>query len=266
MTALRSFAFQVLFYANLVAHLIVFSPVFFFLPEASCWKIVKNWARSSLWLLRCVAGTRSVIRGQENLPSGAFIVAAKHQSFWETFALVPQLPRPTFILKKELMRIPLFGAYCRRMGMIPIDRQRRGAVMSAMLDRASEAMAQGRQIIIFPEGTRTTPGAEPNYRPGIHFLYAGLNVPVVPVALNAGLFWPRQAFLRRPGTITAEFLPAIAPGMEREQFLALLRDVVEEKSWQLIREAYATQPDLPANEFVARHLQNEMTRDAKECC
>ena len=257
MIALRSLAFQFLFYANLIGQLLLFSPVFFFLPERTCWRIVKNWARSSLWLLHRVAGTRSEITGQEHLPSGATIIASKHQSFWETFALVPQLDRPTFILKKELMAIPVFGAYCRRMGMIPVDRSRRGAVLASMLEDVRAAMAAGRQIVIFPEGTRSAPGAAPNYRPGIHFLYNATHVPVTPVALNSGLFWPRQAFYRRPGTIRAQFLPPIEPGLDRADFLARLTDEIEERTIELIRLAYEEQPGLPMSKLVASRLRQD---------
>ncbi|MBB3952086.1 lysophospholipid acyltransferase family protein [Aureimonas jatrophae] len=254
MTLFRSLAFQVLFYANLVGQLLLYLPVFFFLPEATRWRIVKRWAQSSLWLLRMVAGTRSAITGQGNLPSGPLIVAAKHQSFWEVIAILPEVEKPTFILKKELMRIPVFGWYARRMGMIPVDRRKRGAVLPSLLAGAERAVREGRQIVIFPEGTRSAPGAAPNYRPGIHFLYEKLRIPVAPMALNSGLFWPRQAVRRQPGTIRAEFLEPIAPGLEREAFVALLRERVEARSLALMRQAYVEHPDLPMSELVAVHL------------
>ncbi|WP_062227093.1 lysophospholipid acyltransferase family protein [Aureimonas frigidaquae] len=263
MIALRSFAFQCLFYANLIGQLIVFSPIFFLASEARCWRIVKNWARSSMWLLHHVAGTRSRISGRERLPKGGAIIAAKHQSFWETFALLPELDRPTFILKKELIAIPLFGAYCRRMGMIPVDRSRRGGALAGMLAAAQAAMREGRQIVIFPEGTRSAPGADPNYRPGIHYLYEALEVPVVPVALNSGLFWPRQAFYRRPGTIRAEFLDPIAPGLDKPAFLARLTDEIEARTLDLIRQAYAEQPDLPVSKLLASRLYQDRPASEK---
>ena len=185
MIALRSLAFQILFYANLIGQLLFFSPVFFLLPERTCWRIVKNWARSSLWLLHRVAGTRSEIVGQEHLPAGATIIASKHQSFWETFALVPELDRPTFILKKELMAIPVFGAYCRRMGMIPVDRSRRGAVLASMLEDVEKAMAEGRQIIIFPEGTRSYGRGLLPFKMGAFHIALEAKVPLVPVCMSS---------------------------------------------------------------------------------
>uniref|UniRef100_UPI00078555D4 lysophospholipid acyltransferase family protein n=1 Tax=Aureimonas sp. AU4 TaxID=1638163 RepID=UPI00078555D4 len=192
--------------------------------------------------------------GQEHMPAGPLIVAAKHQSFWEVIAILPEVEKPTFILKKELMRIPVFGWYARRMGMIPVDRRRRGAVLPSLLAGAERAVREGRQIVIFPEGTRSAPGAQPNYRPGIHFLYEKLRIPVAPMALNSGLFWPRQAVRRQPGTIRAEFLEPIAPGLERETFVATLRERVEARSLELMRRAYAEHPDLPMSELVALHL------------
>ncbi|WP_427024278.1 lysophospholipid acyltransferase family protein [Aureimonas ureilytica] len=254
MTLVRSITFQILFYSNLAGQMLLYLPVFFLLPERACWWIVKSWGRSSLWLLRLLAGTRSVVTGQENIPAGPVLVASKHQSFWEVIALLPHLEKPTFILKKELMRIPVFGWYAKRMGMIPVDRQRRGAVLPSLLGEARKAIADGRQIIIFPEGTRAAPGTPPNYRPGIHFLYDALQLTVVPVALNSGLFWPRQAVRRQPGTIRAEFLPPIGPGLSREALLREMSGRIEARSNALMRQALADHPALPVSPLLADHL------------
>lgn len=254
MTAFRSLVFNVLFYLNLVGQLLLFSPVFFIVSEPSAWRIVKFWARSSLWLLRTVAGIDARITGQENIPAGGAIIAAKHQSFWDVFALLPDLDRPTFILKKELLGIPFFGWYARRMRMIPVDRKRRGGAVASMVEGAVAAVAEGRQIVIFPEGTRSLPGAVPDYRPGVFRLYEALRLPVVPVALNSGLFWPRRQFLRRPGTIRAEFLPPVGPGLEREAFLQALHDAIEARSTDFLREAYEEHRGLPMSELVRQRL------------
>ncbi|WP_279481877.1 lysophospholipid acyltransferase family protein [Aureimonas sp. SK2] len=254
MILLRSVLFQVLFYTHLVGQLLLNLPFFFFLSEERRWRIVKGWARNSLWLLRNVAGTRSVIAKAETMPTGPAIVAAKHQSFWDVIALLLVVERPTFILKKELMGIPVFGWYARTMGMIPVDRSRRAAVLPSLVAGSRKAVAAGRQIVIYPEGTRSAPGTAPNYRPGIHYLYSELGLPVVPVALNSGLFWPRQAVRREPGTIRAEFLDAIPPGLEREPFISELRDRIEARSLDLIKAAYAERPDLPVSSLVARLL------------
>ena len=264
MIVVRSLAFHLVFYANLVGQMLVFLPVFFFVPEAACWRIVKNWARSSLWILHHVAGIRTVIEGQENIPAGGAIIASKHQSFWETFALIPHLTRPAFILKKELMAIPVFGWYAKRLRMIPVDRAKRGAVLSSLLGAVREAVDEGRHIVIFPEGTRVAPGAAPNYRPGVHFLYFELSLTIVPVAVNSGLFWPRKAFRREPGTIRAEFLPAIGPGLERVPFLERLRCEIEAGSMALLRAAYGERADLPISDLVAERLAEPIV-DPADC-
>ncbi|WP_418885049.1 lysophospholipid acyltransferase family protein [Aurantimonas endophytica] len=245
---LRSLAFNGLFYLNLVAQLLFYSPVFFFVSEATGWWIVKNWARSNLWLLEHVAGIRADIRGKENLPAGPAIIAAKHQSVWDVFAFLPDLDRPTFILKKELMAIPFFGWYARRMGMIPVDRARRGGAVASMIEGAEKAVAEGRQIVIFPEGTRTAPGAAPDYRQGVFRLYEALGLPVVPVALNSGLYWPRRKFIRRPGTIRADILAPVPPHLPRGEFLDRLRGGIEERSTDLLAEASARDGYAPAVE------------------
>lgn len=237
MLILRSIAFQICFYLNLILQLLIFLPVFFFISEKQAWTIVKNMARSSLWILKVVAGTDSTVEGQENLPKGGCIVASKHQSFWEIIALLPQLESPTFILKKELMSIPVFGQYAKRMKMIPIDRSKRGGAIPAMLEEAKRAVGQGRQIVIFPEGTRVAPGAAPDYRQGVYRLYEALDLPVVPVALNSGLYWPRKDVRRWPGTIRAELLPPLQPGLSRTDFLAHLREAIETRSKALLDEA-----------------------------
>jgi 1-acyl-sn-glycerol-3-phosphate acyltransferase len=264
MIHLRSLAFHIAFYGNLIGQMLFYLPVFFFLNEERCWRIVKNWARSSLWILHRVAGTRTVISGLEHVPGKGAIVAAKHQSFWETFALIPHLEKPAFILKKELMAIPVFGWYAKRMRMIPVDRSKRGAVLASLLDSVREAVAEGRHIVIFPEGTRVAPGSAPNYRPGVHFLYSELSLTILPVAVNSGLFWPKRAFRREPGTIRADFLPAIGPGLEREPFLDRLRCEIETGTMALMRRAYAERPDLPVSPLMATRLA-EPPVDPADC-
>ena len=234
MTLLRSIAFNILFYGNLTVQLLFWSPVFFFVREETGWWIVRNWARSGLWLLDHVAGARSHLSGLEHLPAGGAIVASKHQSVWEILALLVVVDRPTFILKKELMNIPLFGSFARRMKMIPVDRAKRGGAVAQMMEAASVAVEEGRRIIIFPEGTRTAPGAEVEYRQGVFRLYEGLGLPVVPVAVNSGLLWPRNSFIKRAGTIHGEFLAVIEPGLDRQHFIAALRGAIETRSRELL--------------------------------
>ena len=233
----RSILFNALFYLNLLVHMIVALPALV-LPYPAVRVFIRSYARSSLWLLRVICGTQVSWRGTENIPRGSCIVACKHQSAWETFALYAVLADPIYILKRELMWIPLFGWYTWKAGLIPVDRSAGLAALSRMTARARRTITgpRARQLVIFPEGTRRTPGAEPSYKPGIAHLYARTGLPCVPAALNSGLFWPRRSLLRRPGTIIVEFLPPIAPGFDRPGFLAHLQDTIEEASVRLLQE------------------------------
>ena len=213
MLVIRSLAFNATFYLNLIVQMIVFTPFFFLAPRRKAWWVPRFWSRTSLRLQEWLAGTKSEISGLENLPDGPFILAPKHQSFWDTIAFFPYLSDPVYILKRELMWIPFFGWYLKKVKMIPINRGSRSKALKQALVEARKRMDDGRQLIIYPEGTRRPPGAEPAYKWGIAEIYAALNVPVVPVAHVAGLYWPRRKFLHYPGTLKAKFLPPIEPGM-----------------------------------------------------
>ncbi len=206
------------------------------LPRAYMLDVLRGYARSSLFLQRLICGTKVEWRGRDKLPKGACIVACKHQSAWETFALFMLLEDPAYVLKRELMRIPLFGSLARKARMIPIDRGARGSALARMAALVREEAAQGRQIVIFPEGTRRPPGAEPRYLPGVAQLYAETGLPCVPIALNSGLFWPRRTLRRYPGTIVAEVLEPIPPGLGKRAFLERLRSVIEDATARLIEE------------------------------
>jgi 1-acyl-sn-glycerol-3-phosphate acyltransferase len=200
-------------------------------------RLARTWARTIFFLMRTIAGLRVEMRGLDNIPKGGVIIASKHQSMFETFALFPYVDDLTVVMKRELMHIPFFGWYARRAGMIPVDRDRGPAALRNLSARVKAAIAEGRRVLIFPEGTRRAPGAEPAYRTGIAHLYRALDVAVVPGALNSGVFWPRRKFLRKPGTIVVEFLPAIPPGAMPKAFLARLETDIEEASTRLLREA-----------------------------
>jgi 1-acyl-sn-glycerol-3-phosphate acyltransferase len=231
--SLRSALFNLVFYVNLALFMIVFSPLFFAPRAAAMWAL-KLWARSSIWLLRVIAGTRLEIRGREHIPQGAALVAAKHQSLFETFALLPLLDDPAMVLKRELMLIPLFGWFARKFGMIAVDRGAGATALRRLIERARRATREGRQVLIFPEGTRRRPGDVPDYKPGATALYLALAVPCVPLALNSGLFWPRRQFMRYAGTIVMEFLPAIPPGLPKKLFARELQNRLETKSRELL--------------------------------
>jgi 1-acyl-sn-glycerol-3-phosphate acyltransferase len=233
---LRSLAFNALFYLVLLAYLLVALPTLL-MPRWGILRLAQHWARTSVWLLRIVCRIDVDWRGLEKIPPGAVLVGAKHQSTWETFALLTVLPEPTFILKRELLWIPFYGWFARHAGMIPVDRGGGKAVLVAMTARARAALLEGRQIVVFPEGTRRPPGAEPKYKFGIAHLYAEGVAPCVPIALNSGLFWPRRKFLRYPGTIAVEVLDPIAPGLPMEEFFARLQRDIETATARLVAEA-----------------------------
>jgi 1-acyl-sn-glycerol-3-phosphate acyltransferase len=231
----RSVLFNVLFYLNLFVYLCVAPPTLL-LPRRVLLAVVRFWAGSNMWLLRTVCGITAEFRGLEKIPPGPLLVASKHQSAWETFALVLLFADPAFIVKRELMWLPLFGWYAWKAGMIPVDRGARSQALAAIGARALVELARNRQIIIFPEGTRRRPGAEPAYKYGVVHLYAQSGVPCLPVALNSGLFWPRRTFYRYPGTIVVEFLDPIAPGLDKQVFSRQLQQSIETATARLIEE------------------------------
>jgi 1-acyl-sn-glycerol-3-phosphate acyltransferase len=231
----RSILFNVLFYLNTALWLIVALPTFFMPYRAILW-IAKTWGRINLVLLR-VAGIDYEIRGREKIPPGALIVAAKHQSAWETFALLWMFDNPTFIIKRELQWIPIFGWLTIKGRMVPVNRGAGSHALTAMTARAKIELSEGRQLVIFPEGTRRTAGAEPRYKYGVAHLYAAAGVPCLPIALNSGLFWPRRSILRFPGKVLVEILDPIAPGMDKEEFFKRVQNEIETATARLIAES-----------------------------
>ena len=238
MLHIRSLAFNIAFYLNLIVQMILWTPIYFLSPRPKAWFVPKFWSRTSLWLYDRIAATKSDISGMENLPEGSFILAPKHQSFWDTIAFYPFLKDPIYILKRELTWIPFFGWYIKKMRMIPVDRGSRARALKAVIAATREELARNpRQLIIYPEGTRRAPGDVPLYKYGIVELYSQLRLPVVPVAHVAGLYWPRRKFLRHPGTIRARFLPPIPPGLGKEEFMKRLIGETEAACDQLLVEA-----------------------------
>ena len=233
---LRSIVFNIVFYLNLVVFLVA-GFWFLFTPRRWSMAALKLWARTSLWWMKLIAGTSYEVRGKQFIPKGASLVAGKHQSFWETFAILPLLDDPAIVLKRELLWIPLFGWFAAKFKMIAIDRGAGTAALKSLIKNAGLAAKAGRQIIIFPEGTRAAPMAPPDYKPGAAALYMRLGLPVTPFALNSGLYWPRRRFERYPGTIIIEFLPPIEPGLPRKQFSARLKQTIEENVNRLCKEA-----------------------------
>lgn len=253
LTWLRSALFTGAFFLTTTIMAIVGAPLLLIASERLAIGYARLWARTILFLLRALAGIRVEVRGRANIPLGAALVAAKHQSAFETLALFPILPAPTLVMKSELRRIPLFGRFAEIAGMIEVDRAKGSTALRDMVHRCREEAAKGRQIVIFPEGTRRPPGAEPAYQPGIALLYKGLGLPTVPVALNSGLYWPRRSFLKYPGTIVIEFLPPVESGLDSRAFLARLEAAIEAASDRLLVEAAGSSraPPLPP-QAVAR--------------
>jgi 1-acyl-sn-glycerol-3-phosphate acyltransferase len=232
---IRSLLFNLLFYLNLAILLIAAIPTLL-MPRPAILGMARLWARTTLWLLRSICRIDVEWRGLEKIPPGGILVAAKHQSTWETFALLTLFPDPTYIIKRELLWVPFFGWYAWHGGMIPVDRGGGKGALSSMADGARRALGEGRQIIIFPEGTRRPAGADPKYKFGVAHLYAEAGIPCVPIALNSGLFWPRRRFLRLPGTVRVEVLDPIPPGVERNLFFARLQSDIEAATARLIAE------------------------------
>lgn len=232
----RSIGFNVLFYLNTLFLLMLALPTFFLPYRAIIW-VATTWGRINLVLLRVVAGVRVEVRGAEKIPKGPLLVAAKHQSAWETFALVPLFDNPVFILKRELQWLPIFGWLTIKGRMVPVDRSAGSQALTAMVERARIELADNRQLIIFPEGTRRPAGAEPRYKFGVAHLYAAEGVPCIPIALNSGLFWPRRSIRMRPGKVLVEVLDPIEPGLDKDVFFKRLKDAIETATARLIAEA-----------------------------
>jgi len=239
----RSLLFNVLFYVTTTLFVVLGSPLLFG-PRRWAMAALAVHARFELWLLKVIIGTKLEVRGQEKLPKGACLVASKHQSAWETFALIPLFRDPALLMKRELFWIPFHGWFSHKFEMIPVDRDKGPAALRRMLREARRRVADGREIIIFPEGTRRPPGAPPDYKTGVILLYEALDIPCVPGALNSGLFWPRRSLERRRGTIVVEFLDSIPPGLPKAEFLKRLTEAIETASTRLLAEAKAKEPGI----------------------
>ena len=235
----RSIVFGLLFYITTVLFVVLGSPLLLG-PRSWAMAALKVHAKTELWLLRHIVGLDFEVRGLDKLPEPPFLVASKHQSAWETFALVPLFRDPALLMKRELFWIPLHGWFSHKFEMIPVDRDAGPSALRRMLQAARKRIKDGREIIIFPEGTRRPPGADPAYKTGIVLLYNALKVPCVPVALNSGLFWPRRQWTRKPGTVVVEILDPIPPGLPRPEFLSRLENAIETASDGLLAEAQST--------------------------
>jgi 1-acyl-sn-glycerol-3-phosphate acyltransferase len=229
MTAIRSALFMAWFLLLTAIMAIIFLPLLA-LPRKATVRMARGWARATLWGLKVLAGLGE--RQIGDAPKGGVLVASKHMSMWDTLALYLALEDPAIVLKRELLRIPFYGWYVNKAAAIAIDRGAGADALRRMVHAAEKVLAEGRPILIFPEGTRKKPGATPDYKPGVAGLYGQLGVACVPVALNSGRYW--QGFWKYPGTITMEFLAPIPAGLKRREFMAALETSIETSTNRLL--------------------------------
>ena len=226
---LRSAAFNLAFYVYTAIAVLAGLPALPFLSERAVRRYARAWMVGVRALLRAIVDLEVELRGLERIPPGPVIFAAKHQSALDTLLFHLIRTDVVYGLKRELARIPFFSLYLARTGCIFVDRGGAATALKSLVRGARAAVARGCSIVIFPEGTRKPPGAPPDYKSGVAALYAALAVPVVPVALNTGLFWPRRSFLKRPGRAVVEMLEPIPPGLDRHRFMALLEERIESR-------------------------------------
>ena len=232
---IRTYLFYFFFLLTWITFFVIGLPLLL-LPSRFALQTCQSFGSVILFWLRWIGGIRSELRGSEKLMQGNYILACKHQSEWETFMLGHIIDWPMFIIKKELLRVPFFGWFMARTKMVAVDRKAGGGVMRQMLKQAIPALAKNMTLIIFPEGTRTKPEIRSKYKAGIAALYTNAKVPVLPVALNSGVFWARGRLFRK-GTITMEILDPIPAGLDAEEFMLRLEKTIEDGSQKLYQEA-----------------------------
>ena len=233
MTTLRSLIFVIWLYLSMVIFAVGLSPALL-MPHRVAVGVIKLWSKFVLFGLRWIAGVKVEVRGLEYRPVGPALIAAKHQGMLDVIAPFAFLDDACFIMKKELMVLPFFGWFAWKTKMIAVDRSAHSKALKDMVRQARARHAEGRQILIFPEGTRGEIGAAPDYKPGIAALYRDLDSPCWPVATNSGVHWPAHGFKRYPGTIVFEFLPPIPAGLKRAEFMAELENRIETASSALL--------------------------------
>jgi len=248
LTVLRSILFVPVFYLN-TALFVVLGSFLLLGPRRYAMMGLRAHAIVSLWLMKTIVGTRMKVRGRDKLPKPPYLVASKHQSAWDTFALIPIFTDPALVMKAELRHIPFYGWFSRKFEHVFVERARGPAALRKLESDAQARADAGREVLIFPEGTRRAPGAEPAYKSGAVALYEELKLPCVPIALNSGLYWPRRKLMRYPGTIIVEILDPIPPGLPRAQFRAALEARIEAAANRLIVEAARSSepPPIPAD-------------------
>ncbi|PVH29092.1 lysophospholipid acyltransferase family protein [Pararhodobacter oceanensis] len=231
---LRSLIFTIQAYLVMALMAVFFIPWALF-DQRGAFAAVHTWCNWVRWTASWMIGLKSEIRGE--VPTGDVIIASKHQSFFDIIMIVSVVPRPKFIMKKQILWTPIVGWFARRIDCVPVDRGKRGAAIKSMVDALTRGEQKPAQLIIFPQGTRVAPGVKRDYKVGVSILYDELKKPVVPAACNVGVFWPRQRIYRAPGLAVVEFLPQIEPGLSKREFLQSVEEVVESRSDALMQEA-----------------------------
>ncbi len=233
MTTVRSLIFTLWLYLSMPLFAVVLSPALL-MPHGAAMGVIKLWSRFVLFGLRWIAGVRVEVRGLEHRPTGPALIAAKHQGMLDVVAPFAFLDDPCFVLKKELMPLPFFGWFAWKTKMIAVDRAAHAKALKDMVRQTRARLADNRQILIFPEGTRTAPGEPADYKPGVAAIYRDVDAPCWPVATNSGVHWPAHGFKRYPGTVVFEFLPPIPAGLKRAEFMKQLESRIEGASTALL--------------------------------
>lgn len=226
MIYLRSLLYRALFFPVSISFFVA-ACLGFLIGKHWFWLMGRYWALSVNWLLDKIVNVKCRFDGLENVPEGGCLIASKHQSMWETVMFLLVLKHPSLVMKQELLKIPVYGKVGLHLGMIAVDRSGHAKALKTLMSQSKAVVAEGRPVVIFPEGTRKRPGDPPAYQIGIAALYRNLNVPVIPVALNSGVHWSNKKFIMPPGTIVMSFLPAIAPGLQRDDFMLQLQQNIE---------------------------------------
>ena len=235
MQIIRSLLFNFCYISWTLIVGIIFWPVVFLPTEIIILVVGKIWAQGLYFFLKLFCNLKLELKGSNNIPKTSAIFTSKHQSTLETFMFHILIHKPVFVLKQELLNIPVFGYYLKKMGMIAIDRDGGIKSLKILLKQVEEKIKQGYSIIIFPEGTRVTPGASKTYNAGIAAIYNIKVANVIPVALNTGCFWPKNSFLKKPGKFTIEFLPAMSNDLDKREFMKYLEEIIETRSKDLVK-------------------------------
>ena len=261
MRALRALLFNVLFFGGTAVLCIALLPLMLFGRKASQF-VGHMWCRLTQIALNISVGMRKRITGLENLPDGPCILVAKHQSAWETLTFHTVVSDPAYILKKELIKIPLVGQFLHLSGQIAVDRSAGGSALKDMIKGASKALEENRQVIIFPEGTRTPPGSSRPYHPGVYALYKAFpDTKVIPVAVNSGMFWGKDSFMKYGGLVTMELMPPIERGLDRKTFMKEIKTRIDTRTRELENEA---QQEFNLPMLTSDDIDAEEAREAKE--